>query len=256
MTMTLVRAENLVVDFPIYGSRSRSLKNTLVRAATGGNLVRGAGEKIVVRALDHVSFDLHEGDRVALIGHNGSGKSTLLRVLAGAYEPVSGELAVNGRVASMLSLSIGTDTEATGRENIRLLSVLFGLSDTEIERKTQEIEAFTELGAYLDMPLRTYSSGMALRLGFAVATSVDAEIILMDEWVSVGDALFVEKADQRLHEFVERAGLLVLASHTPDLLRKICNKAMLLEHGKVLAFGPLEEVLAIYDPGEKALPNV
>ena len=185
--MELIRAENVVVDFPSMAAQSRSLKNTLMRATTGGNLVRGAGEKIVIRALDHVTFDLQTGDRVGLIGHNGSGKSTLLRVLAGAYEPVSGNLQVRGRVASMLSLTLGIDTEATGEENIRLLSVLFGVSNADIERKMQEIEAFTELGEYLDMPLRTYSSGMAMRIGFGVATSVDAEIILMDEWVSVGD---------------------------------------------------------------------
>ncbi|MFO1205415.1 MAG: hypothetical protein U1E63_06755 [Burkholderiales bacterium] len=147
----------------------------------------------------------------------------------------------------MLSLTLGIDTEATGRENIRLQSVLFGMSNADIERRKQEIEDFTELGEYLDMPVRTYSSGMAMRIGFGVATSVDADIILMDEWVSVGDANFVDKADQRLHEFVERAGLLVIASHTPALLRKICNKAMLLAHGQVLALGPLEEVLAAYE---------
>lgn len=246
MSAALISAERLVVDFPIYGGKSRSLKATLMRATAGGNVVRDEAEKIVIRALDHVSFEFHRGDRVGLIGHNGSGKSTLLRVLAGAYEPVGGTLQVRGRVASMLSLTLGIDTEATGRENIRLQSVLFGMSNDDIERRKQEIEEFTELGEYLDMPLRTYSSGMAMRIGFGVATALDAEVILMDEWVSVGDAHFVDKADQRLHEFVERAGLLVIASHTPELLRKICNKAMLLEHGRVVALGPLEEVLTTY----------
>ncbi len=156
----------------------------------------GRGKKVVVRTLDHVSFQFHQGGRVGLIGHNGSGKSTLLRVLAGAYEPVGGTLQVNGRVASMLSLTLGIDTEATGHENVCLISVLSGMSNAEIERRKREIEAFTELGAYLDMPMRTYSSGMTMRIGFAIATSVDADIILMDEWVSVGDAHFVERADQ------------------------------------------------------------
>ena len=244
--MAFVRAESLLVDFPIYGAQSRSLKKTIMRAATGGTLAQGAGDRVVIRALDRVSFHLRDGDRVALIGHNGSGKSTLLRVLAGAYEPVGGRLETEGRIASMISLTLGMDMEATGYENIRLQAVLFGMSDREIDRKKDDIAEFTELGEYLSMPLRTYSSGMMMRIAFGVATSLDAEIILMDEWLSVGDAHFIDKADRRLNEFVARAGILVLASHAPDLLRKTCNKALLLEHGRIRALGDLEEVLAIY----------
>ena len=165
--MTSLRAHDLVVEFPIYGAQSRSVKNTLMRAATGGTFARDAGDRVVVRALDHVSFELHEGDRVALVGHNGSGKSTLLRVLAGAYDPVGGRLEVRGRVASMLSITLGIDLESTGYENIRLQGILFGMSKSAIERKIDEIAEFTELGDYLAMPLRTYSSGMQMRIAFA-----------------------------------------------------------------------------------------
>jgi lipopolysaccharide transport system ATP-binding protein len=244
--MTYLRAHDLVVEFPIYGAQSRSVKNTLMRAAAGGVFARDPGDRVVVRALDHVSFELHEGDRVALVGHNGSGKSTLLRVLAGTYEPVGGRLEVRGRVASMLSITLGIDLESTGYENIRLQGLLFGMSKSAIERKLDEIAEFTELGDYLAMPLRTYSSGMQMRLAFAVATSIDPEIILMDEWIGVGDAHFMEKADQRLSEFVQRAGLLVLASHSPDLIRKTCNRGLMLSHGKVVCTGTSEEVLAVY----------
>ncbi len=250
--MTFVKADNLVVDFPIYGGRSRSLKTTLMRAATGGTLARGTGERIVVRALDRVSFDFRDGDRVALVGHNGSGKSTLLRVLAGTYEPVGGAVTVHGRVASMLSISLGMDLESTGYENIRVQGVLFGMSNAEIERKKEEIAEFSELGDYLSMPLRTYSSGMMMRISFSVATAVDAEIVLMDEWIGVGDALFVEKANRRINEFVSRAGILVFASHSPELLRKACNKGILLEHGHVAAIGAIEEVLATYSARQGA----
>ena len=244
--MTYLRAHDLIVEFPIYGAQSRSVKNTLMRAAAGGAFARDPGDRVVVRALDHVSFELHEGDRVALVGHNGSGKSTLLRVLAGTYEPVGGRLEVRGRVASMLSITLGIDLESTGYENIRLQGLLFGMSKSAIERKLDEIAEFTELGDYLAMPLRTYSSGMQMRLAFAVATSIDPEIILMDEWIGVGDAHFMEKADQRLSEFVQRAGLLVLASHSPDLIRKTCNRGLMLSHGKVVCTGTSEEVLAVY----------
>ena len=244
--MTYVRAEDLVVDFPIYGAQSRSVKNTLMRAATGGTFARNATDRVVVRALDHVSFELQEGDRVALVGHNGSGKSTLLRVIAGTYAPVGGRLEMRGRVASMLSITLGIDLESTGYENIRLQGVLLGMSKAMIERKSDEIAEFTELGDYLSMPLRTYSAGMQMRLAFAVATSVDPEIILMDEWIGVGDAHFMERADRRLNEFVQRAGLLVLASHSPDLLRKTCNKGIALSHGRVVCTGTTEEVLATY----------
>jgi len=244
--VTYVRAHDIVVDFPIYGIDTRSLKKTLVRAATGGSLARDAGERVVVRALDHVSLDLREGDRLGLLGHNGSGKSTLLRVLAGAYEPVSGTVSVSGRIASMLSISLGMDMDSTGYENIRLQGTLFGISRAAMDKVIEEIAEFTELGDYLSMPLRTYSSGMAMRIAFSVATCIHADIVLMDEWVSVGDAHFLEKADSRLRNFISRAGVLVLASHSLDLLRRTCNKGVVLQHGKILCTGPIEEVIATY----------
>jgi lipopolysaccharide transport system ATP-binding protein len=234
--MTSIVADNIVVEFPIYGGKSRSLKHTFVRAATGGLLARNAAERVVVRALNELSFHFVEGDRIGIVGHNGSGKTTLLRVIAGAYEPVSGTISVVGKVATMISMTLGMDPESTGYENIFLRATVMGFKPSQIAPLADEIAEFSELGDYIHMPLRTYSSGMAMRLAFAVSTSVSADILLMDEWLSAGDAAFSVKAQVRLSSLVDRAKLLVLASHDEKLIQKICNKIMRLDHGDVVGF--------------------
>jgi lipopolysaccharide transport system ATP-binding protein len=231
--MATITLNNVVVDFPIYGSSSRSLKTSFVNAATGGKIARDAAQRVVVRALDNINLDLRDGDRVGLVGHNGSGKSTLLRVMAGAYEPVSGSAVIVGRIAPMLSIWLGMDMEATGYENIFMRGVIMGMKPKAMGAMVDEINTFAELGDYLHMPLRTYSSGMAMRLAFAVSTSVTADIILMDEWLSVGDASFSQKADIRLKERMDAAKILVLASHSIDLVRTHCNKIVHLDHGLI-----------------------
>jgi lipopolysaccharide transport system ATP-binding protein len=233
--MALVTATNLMVEFPIYGARSRSLKHTFIRAATGGTLARDSADRVVVRALDDVSFVLREGDRVGLVGHNGSGKSTLLRVLAGAYEPVGGGLTITGRVAAMLSIGLGMEMEATGYENIYMQAAILGFRRREIDGLVADIAEFTELGDYLEMPMRTYSSGMVMRLAFAVSTCVSADILLMDEWLSVGDSEFSERAQGRLRALVGKARVLVLASHDANLVRANCNRVLRLEHGRLIS---------------------
>ena len=233
--MPRITAEQLVVDFPIYGAKARSLKQSVIRAATGGSLARDASDHVVVRALDDISFDFRDGDRIGLVGHNGSGKSTLLRVIAGAYEPVRGRIDVDGRVASMLSITLGMDPDATGHENIYLRGAVMGLRRHEIEPLVDDITEFTELGDYIHMPMRTYSSGMSMRLAFAIATSVPADIVLMDEWLSAGDAQFAARAQERLNHLVDRATILVLASHSPDVIRTNCNRILRLEHGRIVS---------------------
>lgn len=233
--MTSVIAKNLVVEFPIYGGKSRSLKNTFIRAATGGLLARDAADRVVIRALNDLSFEFHEGDRVGIIGHNGSGKSTLLRAIAGAYEPVSGSLDVTGRLATMLSITLGMDSESTGYENIFLRATIMGLRTREIEPLVDEICEFSELGDYIHMPMRTYSSGMAMRLAFAVSTSIPADIVLMDEWMSVGDAEFSNKAQTRLRAMLDNAHMLFLGSHDEQLIRRNCNKIIHLDHGGIVS---------------------
>ncbi|NDH67972.1 MAG: ABC transporter ATP-binding protein [Gammaproteobacteria bacterium] len=231
--MSHVVAEHISVEFPIYGPQSRSLKNTVIRAASGGTLARDAGQRVVVRALNNVNFSFKEGDRVGIFGHNGSGKSTLLRVITGTYEPSSGAISVSGKIASMLSISVGMEAEATGLENIYLRGTLMGLKPKEISTLTDGIADFTDLGYYLEMPLRTYSSGMYMRLAFAISTSVPADILVMDEWLSVGDASFYEKAQLRLKKMLDQSKMMFLASHDEDLIRKNCNVLIRLNHGEI-----------------------
>jgi lipopolysaccharide transport system ATP-binding protein len=230
--MAHISADGICVEFPIWNPSRRSLKRAVVRATTGGRLARETSTRVVVQALADLSFEFSRGDRVGLVGHNGSGKTTLLRVLSGIYEPVRGRLDVSGRVSSLLDLSLGMDHEATGLENIVLRGILLGLSPATIESKVDEIAEFSELGDYLSMPIRTYSSGMLLRLAFAVSTSVAPEILLLDEWLSVGDAGFREKAERRLLELIESSAIMVLASHDENLIRRFCSRMLRLEHGR------------------------
>jgi len=230
--MPHISAEGICVEFPIWNPSHRSLKNAVLRATTGGRLARESSTRVVVQALSDLSFEFARGDRIGLVGNNGSGKTTLLRVLSGIYEPVRGRLEVSGRVSSLLDLSLGMDHEATGLENIVLRGVLMGLPPVAIQAKVNEIAEFSELGDYLSMPIRTYSSGMLLRLAFAVTTSVAPEILLLDEWLSVGDAAFRDKAERRLLELIESSAIMVLASHDESLIRRFCSRMLRLEHGR------------------------
>ena len=244
--MVSIVFDQATVEFPIYNADARSLKKRLISVATGGEI--GADEQghVVVRSLDGLSFTFHDGDRVGLIGHNGAGKSTLLRLLSGVYEPTSGHAAVTGEIASLIDISLGTDPEATGRENIYLRGGLLGLTRKEINEQMDGIIEFSELGDFIDMPLRTYSTGMQLRLAFAVSTIVRPQILLMDEWLSVGDAGFQEKAEHRLNELVQSTNILVIASHSRELISKVCNRLIWLEHGKVKMDGAVEDVAPHY----------
>lgn len=233
--MSWVRAENLFLEFPIYGTRSRSFKNAVIRAATGGVIAGDSRDGVVVRAIDDVSFSWKEGDRVGLVGRNGAGKTTLLRAIAGIYEPTRGTLSTHGRVVSMLSIGLGMEPEVTGYENIFLRGTILGMSKREIDALVDHVRTFSELGDYIDMPLRTYSSGMSMRLAFAISTSVTADIIVMDEWLSVGDEHFAKKAQERLREMVGKAKILVMASHSSEVIAANCNKIMRLDHGRIVA---------------------
>ena len=213
-------------------------------------LRREAPRPHIVHALNDVSLDIRAGDRVAIVGAHGAGKTTLLRVLAGIYHPTAGNVDVLGRCLSLFDLAAGFDEEATGYENIMRRGLVIGARRTEIDARRAEIAEFTELGDRLDLPLRTYSSGMMLRLIFAVATAVEGEIVLLDEWIGVGDQQFRKKARQRLDEIVARAGILVLASHDIDLIKSTCNRAILLQEGRITAAGTTEEILGRYLGGE------
>ena len=241
-----ISCKGLTLRFPVYGVDAKSLKKHLARVTVGGSLGSSHGATEVT-ALNNVNLELKAGDRLGLIGHNGSGKTTLLRALSGAYEPDEGQIEVNGRIAALLDLSLGIDPSATGLENIRLRGRVAGLSAKEIAGKMEEIAAFTGLGPFLAMPMKTYSAGMQARLAFAVATAVEADVLLMDEWIAVGDAQFQKLAHKRLLDLVERAGILVLASHEVDLLRLYCNKVMRMDGGvasPVMDIRKLDELMA------------
>lgn len=248
MTKASITVSDLTIRFPVYGADAKSLKKALARAVSvGGALGRHAGVTDVT-ALEGVNLELKAGDRLGLIGHNGSGKTTLLRALSGAYEPDEGTIDVHGRIAALLDLSLGIDSTATGYENIRLRGRIAGLSTREIDERMDEIAEFTGLGPFLSMPVKTYSAGMQGRLAFAAATALEADVLLMDEWIAVGDAEFQKLAHKRLLKLVERAGILVLATHEAPLLKLYCNKVMKLEGGitsEVMDIRRLDELLAV-----------
>ena len=197
-------------------------------------------------ALDGVSFTLHDGDAVGLIGHNGAGKTCLLRVMGGIYKPSSGKCQINGTIATLFTNSIGLNQNATGHENIRLSCILMGLSKKDIEAVLPDIVAFSELGDYLDLPLRTYSAGMRTRLGFALATAINPDVLLIDEVFTTGDRTFRKKAKGRMTAVMERAKTMVMASQSTNLLKAFCNKIIWLEHGQLLMFGDTKTVLEAY----------
>jgi len=244
--LSYIRLDNVSIEFPIYQGSSRSLKKALIATSTRGNLARDGLDRVMVRALSNLNFELQSGDRLALIGPNGAGKTTLLKTLAGIYEPTQGRFHSVGKVSSLLNTQVGLNTDATGRENIILRGMFMGMHPKEMHRLAPEIAEFTELGEYLDMPVRTYSAGMMVRLAFAISTCVAPEILLMDEWLSVGDAQFLEKAQRRIEGFVLGSNILVLASHSFDLVEQWCNRAILLHHGKIAMMGTVKDVIAGY----------
>jgi ABC-2 type transport system ATP-binding protein/lipopolysaccharide transport system ATP-binding protein len=243
--MALIELDQVSVAFPVYTAGNRSLKKTMLAATTGGRIGSDA-KHVVVQALDQISLRVSDGDRLALIGHNGAGKTTLLRVLAGIYEPRVGTLKVQGRVTPMFDISLGIDPDSTGYENIILRGLYLGLTRAEIMARRDSVADFTELGAFLDFPVRTYSAGMQARLAFAMATCIEPEILLLDEGISAGDANFMDKANERLDQFINKAGILVLASHSSELVRRLCNKAVLMEHGRIVWSGGVDDGLSVY----------
>src|SRR5438067_3421008 len=246
MTASL-RLRDIAVEFPIYSGGSRSLKKVLFNRTTQGNLARDAHDRITVQALSDITLDMEHGDRLAIIGANGAGKSTLLKVLAGIYEPTRGQLHSSGQISALLTASVGLNPEATGRENIITRGMFMDVHPRDMRPRIDEIVEFTELGYYIDMPVRTYSAGMMIRLCFAVATSVRPQILLMDEWIAAGDAAFLNKARQRMEDFLASTSILVLDSHSVPLLKEWCNRAILLDHGRILAMGSVDEVGAAYE---------
>ncbi|BAX95552.1 ABC transporter ATP-binding protein [Mycobacteroides chelonae] len=247
--MVRIQTHEAWVEFPIFDAKSRSLKKAFLGKA-GGAIGRNESNVVVIEALRDITLSLKEGDRVGLVGHNGAGKSTLLRLLSGIYEPTRGSSYVQGRVAPVFDLGVGMDPEISGYENIIIRGMFLGQTRKQMQAKVEEIADFTELGEYLSMPLRTYSTGMRVRLAMGVVTSIDPEILLLDEGIGAVDAEFMKKARIRLQQLVERSGMLVFASHSNEFLARLCNTAMWIDHGTIKMSGGIEEVVRAYEGNE------
>lgn len=232
--MAHISIRGLSVEFAIFGSSARSLKNTIVAQATGGRVMAGARDIVAVRAIDDLNLEIKDGDRIGLTGHNGSGKTTLLRVLAGIYKPVAGTIRIEGRVKTLLDPAAGMDPEATGIENIFLRGYLLGMTKKQIAAQIDDIADFTDLGDFLQLPMKTYSAGMSARLAFGISTATQNDILLIDEGIGTGDAAFQEKAQKRIEALFARTRIVLLASHAEDLINRFCNRRIGLEHGRMI----------------------
>jgi lipopolysaccharide transport system ATP-binding protein len=231
--MVSIIASNLGLAYRL--PRKLSLAPRDSRARVTGGAIVSRGHRRAVQALDGVSFELHAGDRLGLVGSNGAGKTTLLKVLYGIFKPTAGHLEIDGRVDALFNINLGFRKEATGRRNIELRGLINGWSPRQITSVIDSIIEFSELGEFIDMPFKTYSQGMAARLAFSIATSLEPEILLLDEWIGAGDAAFQSKAKERMEALASRAGIVVLASHDQNLIERVCNRTLRLEHGRVVS---------------------
>ncbi|MCW5724830.1 MAG: ABC transporter ATP-binding protein [Maricaulaceae bacterium] len=251
--MPRIVVENVTLNYPLYGRLTSSQAERLTKApdlnqSGSQRLIRNKhGGVIGVQALQNVSFTAESGERLALVGENGSGKTTLLQALAQIYAPDVGKIYINGQFTSLVNINLGMQPEASGHRNITLRGLAAGRTREEIEYKRAEIAAFSELEEFLDLPVMTYSSGMRMRLNFAIATAFEPEILILDEWLSAGDSAFRAKATARMKTFVGKAGILVFASHNRNMLLDNCQRAIWLDAGRIREDGPVKDILGAYD---------
>jgi ABC-type polysaccharide/polyol phosphate transport system ATPase subunit len=251
-----IRVQNASLFYPILNSERASVRGWM-RAIAGGAdsgtpFFKDKGGHKFVRALDNLSFEIGSGVRLGLLGSNGAGKSTLLKMIAGIYPPSNGKLDIGGTISSVLDLGVGMDADATGRDNIVLTGYLRGLTRQQSEAHTDDVIEFADIGSFIDMPVRTYSSGMTTRLAFALATTIVPDILLLDEIIAAGDAAFVNKSRLRMESVMERARILVFASHANGLIRAYCNKGLVMDKGRVVFMGDVEEAIAIHEQQQLA----
>jgi len=244
--MVKIKLEKVTIEYPVFGFKDQSLRHKIMGIGNVGGQINHNKTTVMVQALENISFELNEGDRVALIGPNGAGKSTLLKVLAGVIEPLQGRAEINGRIIALFNIMIGMDKDSTGYENIRLRGMYLGLDKATIEKHLKDIVDFSDLGEFLYMPIRTYSRGMHVRLAFAISTAMVPDILLMDEMIGAGDAAFIEKANKRREKFLDTAKIIVIASHSKEVVMKWCNKGIFLDNGRIKAFSSTEEVYDQY----------
>jgi lipopolysaccharide transport system ATP-binding protein len=234
--MAIIIADKVNLSFPIYDISNLSFKKVLLNKFSAGSLFPASSTGANVLALNDLNFKFSDGDRVGLIGPNGSGKTTLLRLMSHIYTPSSGSYYSNGKINSMLSITLGMDADLSGIENIYSRGYLMGVPPRIMKNYVDNIIDFSDLGDFIYLPMRTYSSGMAMRLAFSITTSIECDILLMDEWLSVGDASFSQKAAKRLDELVDKTSIVVVASHNMELIKNQCNSILSLENGRIINY--------------------
>ncbi|MEE8664257.1 MAG: ABC transporter ATP-binding protein [Acetobacter sp.] len=243
--MVGVEISDLSISFPLYHGDARTFRKGAGNGVSG-RFGRDGRRRVVVEALKNINFSLKPGDRLGLIGHNGAGKTTLLRAMAGIYEPVKGRVRVHGRIGTLLDTSLGMNPELSGRENIRIRCQLYGLSKQETSDVEEDVEEFADLGPFMDLPMKSFSSGMSMRIAFGLATAIMPQVLLMDEWIMTGDAWFLGRAKKRLAGLVEQSDILVLSSHNEVILSEWCTRLIWMDQGQVIMDGSTDEVLTAY----------
>lgn len=247
--MSSIKLNNVSLDY-IIKNGSNSIKKSAIHLLNNcfrkSANTQFAVKNSTYRALDNINLEINKGDRIGLLGRNGAGKSTLLRVLAKVYQTNIGKIEINGKICSLFDVSSGMNTESTGYENIVNLATMRRISKKNIPALVKDVETFTELGDFLNSPVKVYSAGMLLKLAFAVATAIPPEIMLIDEIIGVGDIHFMEKATKRLEDIIEQSHILVLASHSNDIIKRFCNKVIVLERGQIQFFGDVEQGIDFY----------
>ncbi|MBI1251142.1 MAG: ATP-binding cassette domain-containing protein [Alphaproteobacteria bacterium] len=249
--MAAVELDNVSFSYPVFEVTGRSLKMTVMRQLVGSKIDLGVGS-VEIAALSEISFHLGPGDRLGLVGRNGSGKSTMLRLLAGLAHPTKGRMRIEGRVLPLIDKGLGVNPELSGFDNIELPLRLLGASDAEVRRAKEEVPEFTGLGAFIHMPVRTYSEGMRARLAFALCTAIHGEVLLLDEWLGTGDADFYQRAQQRLQQMMGVTQIVVLATHSTELMKSMCNKVAWLDRGRLIAIGDPAPVIGMYLAAQQA----
>ncbi|MBS1970392.1 MAG: ABC transporter ATP-binding protein [Bdellovibrionales bacterium] len=243
-TPVSIKLNDVSLVYDLHHDRTNNLKEYIVNLLSRRSYVDK--RKDVLHALNHINLEINEGDRLGIIGLNGAGKSTLLKVISGILKPTSGEIIVHGHVQPLIEIGAGFDPEFTGRENIYLNGYMLGFTKKQIQAKEQEIIDFTELGHFIDTPIKYYSSGMSVRLAFTIATMIEPEVLVFDEMLSAGDAVFIQKAQKRLNAILDKAKIIVLVSHDLNMIKNLCNKAIVVNKGEIQFLGPTQEAIDLY----------
>jgi lipopolysaccharide transport system ATP-binding protein len=241
-----INLENVSVSFPIFNVKTHSLKNKIIKSVMGNISSNNQDQVVHIDALKNTNIKIESGERIGVIGGNGSGKSTFLRLCSRIYEPSTGTININGNISSLINVNIGIDPESTGRENIKLRLIMLGYNNNQINELLNEIIEFTELNQFIDFPFYTYSTGMQMRLAFATSVFIKPEILIMDEWLATGDKNFQEKAEKKLNSIIENSKILILASHSKDLILKTCTRVIWLENGHIKSDGTAKEITQAY----------